>query len=148
MANPYAALMTYETGHHLARARTVGITSIRGALQYFEECGHPEMRRQPDGAFHCPACGSEELPLSSPPVDWKAGEHTEAYWCGWIDGRFGERDSFADNPNLARWEDPSDRLDYYRGHRVGSEARREKSGRAPKRRKGPTAFPLRRCKVM
>jgi ribosomal protein L37AE/L43A len=23
------------------------------------ECGHPEMRRLPDGTFHCPACGSE-----------------------------------------------------------------------------------------
>ena len=32
--------------------------------------------------------------------------------------------SFADNPNLARWGDPSDRLNYYRGHRIGSEARR------------------------
>ena len=28
-----------------------------------------------------------------------------------------------DNPNLAKWEAPSDRLDYYRGHRAGSEAR-------------------------
>jgi hypothetical protein len=27
------------------------------------ECGHPEMRRLPDGAFHCPPCGSEVLPL-------------------------------------------------------------------------------------
>ena len=27
------------------------------------ECGHPEMRRLPDGAFHCPSCGSEVLPL-------------------------------------------------------------------------------------
>jgi ribosomal protein L37AE/L43A len=23
------------------------------------DCGHPEMRRLPDGVFHCPACGSE-----------------------------------------------------------------------------------------
>jgi ribosomal protein L37AE/L43A len=28
------------------------------------ECGHPEMRRLPDGVFHCPACGSEVTPLS------------------------------------------------------------------------------------
>lgn len=28
-----------------------------------EECGHPEMRRLPDGAFHCPSCGSEVLPI-------------------------------------------------------------------------------------
>ena len=30
------------------------------------ECGHPEMRRLPDGVFHCPACGSEVLPVSTP----------------------------------------------------------------------------------
>jgi ribosomal protein L37AE/L43A len=29
------------------------------------ECGHPEMRRLPDGVFHCPACGSEVVPLES-----------------------------------------------------------------------------------
>jgi hypothetical protein len=27
------------------------------------ECGHPEMRRLPGEAFHCPACGSEVLPI-------------------------------------------------------------------------------------
>jgi ribosomal protein L37AE/L43A len=32
-----------------------------------EECGHPEMRRLPDGTFHCPACGSEVLPMGLPP---------------------------------------------------------------------------------
>jgi ribosomal protein L37AE/L43A len=26
------------------------------------ECGHPEMRRLPDGVFHCPAWGLEVLP--------------------------------------------------------------------------------------
>ena len=30
-----------------------------------EECGHPEMRHLPDGVFHCPACGSEVLPLNT-----------------------------------------------------------------------------------
>jgi hypothetical protein len=30
-----------------------------------EECGHPEMRRLPDGVSHCPGCGSEVLPTSS-----------------------------------------------------------------------------------
>ena len=29
------------------------------------ECGHPEMRRLPDGVFHCPACGSEVLPANA-----------------------------------------------------------------------------------
>jgi hypothetical protein len=28
------------------------------------ECGHPEMRRLPDGMFHCPACGSEVIPAA------------------------------------------------------------------------------------
>jgi ribosomal protein L37AE/L43A len=27
------------------------------------ECGHPEMGRLPDDVFHCPACGSEVLPI-------------------------------------------------------------------------------------
>ncbi len=30
------------------------------------ECGHPEMRELPDGVFHCPACGSEILPMEAP----------------------------------------------------------------------------------
>ena len=30
------------------------------------ECGHPEMRRLPDGFFHCPACRSEVLPVFIP----------------------------------------------------------------------------------
>jgi hypothetical protein len=29
------------------------------------ECGHPEMRLLPDGTYHCPACGSEVLPLGA-----------------------------------------------------------------------------------
>ena len=52
-----------------------------------------------------------------------AEERGRAWWAGWMDGRFGELGSFVDNPNLAEWEAPSERLDYYRGHRVGSEAR-------------------------
>jgi hypothetical protein len=27
------------------------------------ECGHPEIRRLPDGTYHCPSCGSEVLPV-------------------------------------------------------------------------------------
>ncbi|HEX2183234.1 MAG TPA: hypothetical protein VHH10_13200 [Rubrobacteraceae bacterium] len=30
------------------------------------ECGHPGMRLLPDGVFHCPACGSEVLPIEKP----------------------------------------------------------------------------------
>jgi ribosomal protein L37AE/L43A len=28
-------------------------------------CGHPKMRKLPDGVFHCPACGSEVLPFKA-----------------------------------------------------------------------------------
>ena len=31
------------------------------------ECGHPEMRLLPDGAFHCAACGSEVFPIEAIP---------------------------------------------------------------------------------
>ena len=87
-----------------------------------EDCGHPEMRLLPDRTFHCPACGSEVLPLNSPSTSAKLGEYSTAYWAGWVDGRFGEKESFVDNPNLARLEDPYDRLDYYSDHRAGREA--------------------------
>jgi ribosomal protein L37AE/L43A len=30
------------------------------------ECGQSEMRRLPDGVFHCPACRSEVLPIQAP----------------------------------------------------------------------------------
>jgi ribosomal protein L37AE/L43A len=93
------------------------------------ECGHPEMRRLPDGVFHCPACGSEVLPINTPSAQSRPNEHSEAYWSGWVDGRFGEISGFSDNPNLAKLEDPWGRLEYYRGHRAGSEARQAASGR-------------------
>ena len=32
-----------------------------------EECGHPEMRRLPDGTFHCPSCGSDVSPIEAIP---------------------------------------------------------------------------------
>jgi ribosomal protein L37AE/L43A len=35
-----------------------------------EERGHPQMRRFPDGIFHCPACGSEVLPAKA---FWRQG---------------------------------------------------------------------------
>ena len=28
------------------------------------ECGHPEMRRLPDGVYRCPACAAEVTPVS------------------------------------------------------------------------------------
>jgi len=91
------------------------------------ECGHPEMRCLPDGTFHCPACGSEVHPIDASGQS-QPEHHSEAYWAGWVDGRFGETGSFVDNPSLARWEDPSDRLDYYEGHRVGKEIACRKEG--------------------
>lgn len=90
------------------------------------ECGHPEMRHLPDGVYRCPACGSEVTPISAP-VSWKSPDHTEAYWCGWLDGRYGDPEHFTNNPRLGKWEDHSDRLDYYRGHRAGYEARLRKT---------------------
>jgi hypothetical protein len=87
------------------------------------ECGHPEMRLLPDVTYHCPACGSEVSPADVPSTPSKSEEKGLAYWSGWADGCFGERGSFVDNPNLVKWENPSDRLAYSRGHRAGSKAR-------------------------
>jgi hypothetical protein len=104
------------------------------------DSGHPEMRLLPDATFHCPACGSEVAPISDPSSPSKRNESGEAYRAGWVDGRFGETSgSFVDNANLARWEKPSERLAYYRGHRAGSEARGGNNGRDP----GGTSFPNR-----
>jgi hypothetical protein len=104
------------------------ITDLPDALgRHACECGHPEMRRLPDGTHHCPACRSEVAPVDTHEILSEPDEKGEAYRAGWMDGHFGEWGSFVDNPNLAEWEAPSDRLDYYRGHRAGSEARRDLS---------------------
>jgi uncharacterized Zn finger protein (UPF0148 family) len=89
-----------------------------------EECAHPQMRLLPDGTFHCPSCGAEVLPLEAASGEPTPEEEyrSEAYRCGWIDGRFGEVGCFTENPNLSRWQEASERLEYYRGHREGSEA--------------------------
>jgi ribosomal protein L37AE/L43A len=88
-----------------------------------EECAYPEMRLLPDGTFHCPACRSEVFPVGILWSPSRPDEHTKAYWAGWVDGRFGKKGSIADNQNLAKWKNSSDRLAYYRGHRAGSETR-------------------------
>jgi hypothetical protein len=46
-----------------------------------------------------------------------------AYRDGWQDGRYEELRCFTDNDRLASLTSPSDRLDYYRGHRAGRETR-------------------------
>ena len=48
---------------------------------------------------------------------------SKAYWCGWFDGRYGPTERFTENRRLAEWDAASSRLDYYRGHRAGREAR-------------------------
>ena len=101
------------------------ITALPDALgSHACECGHPEMRLLPDGTHHCPSCGSEVVHLDAQASVSEPEVHGQAWWAGWMDGHFGELSSFVENPSLARWEDPSERLDYYRGHRAGSEARR------------------------
>jgi ribosomal protein L37AE/L43A len=42
------------------------IVALPDALgEHAGEGGHPEMRRLPDGVFHCPACGSEVVPFEA-----------------------------------------------------------------------------------
>ena len=64
-------------GHNSARCVSCGgllsgaflgtlrrITELPDAAdQHACECGHPEMRRLPDGVYRCPACGSEVVPV-------------------------------------------------------------------------------------
>jgi|SRR5215207_5104057 len=67
-------------GPELARCDSCGL-SVEGAIfrtieriaalpdalgAHACECEHPEMRRLPDRVFHCPACGSEILPIEVP----------------------------------------------------------------------------------
>jgi ribosomal protein L37AE/L43A len=43
----------------------VRITQLPDAIGHHAcECGHPEMRRLPDGVYRCPACASEVTPVS------------------------------------------------------------------------------------
>ena len=85
------------------------------------ECGHPEMRRIPEGVYRCPACGSEVLPLSASYV--RPENRSLVYWSGWLEGRYGERSCFTENRGLTVWDSAVDRLEYYRGHRSGREGR-------------------------
>lgn len=109
------------------------IGTLRGMTQLPEavgrhacECGYPEMRLLPDGVYHCPSCGSEVTPADSPPVEWRVGGRSEAYWQGWLDGRYAQIEDFRGSSRLARWGGAEDRIEYYRGHRAGDH---ERSGR-------------------
>ncbi len=66
-------------GHNEIQCSLCGYAPSRGGLHVLrqiitlpdalgshacEECGHPEMRRLPDGVSHCPGCGSEVLPTT------------------------------------------------------------------------------------
>jgi ribosomal protein L37AE/L43A len=82
------------------------------------ECGHPEMRRLPEGVFHCPSCGSEILSFET-----GASFPNEAYRAGWMDGQLEEVEGMAESGGLAVWRDPYDRHEYYRGHRAGRKVR-------------------------
>jgi ribosomal protein L37AE/L43A len=67
------------TGHNAARCPSCGavlsgpllgtlvrITQLPDAIgRHACECGHPEMRRLPDGVYRCPACASEVTPVPS-----------------------------------------------------------------------------------
>jgi hypothetical protein len=60
------SLCGYAPSHSVLEALQQ-IISLPDALgsHACEECGHPEMRRLPDGVSHCPGCGSEVLPTIS-----------------------------------------------------------------------------------
>ena len=89
-----------------------------------EECAHPQMKHLPDGTFWCPACGQDILSLESTLALWEFRKKSEAYRRGWLDGYLlGEAGNFSSSTQRVRWEGAHERLDYYRGHRAGSQER-------------------------
>ena len=66
-SNPLARCDSCDYAFDAAILGTLGeIVTLPDALgNHACECGHPEMRRLPDGAFHCPACGLEVLPIEN-----------------------------------------------------------------------------------
>ena len=67
---PYCEIHELEpTGQNAARCpacrAVIWITQLPDAIgRHACECGHPEMRRLPDGVYRCPACASEVTPVS------------------------------------------------------------------------------------
>ena len=89
-----------------------------------EACAHPQMRRLPDESFWCPACGQDILSLEATLALWEFRQESEAYRQGWLEGYLlGEAGDFSSSTQLVRWEGAHERLDYYRGHRAGSQER-------------------------
>ena len=76
-------------GSGFARCDSCGLPLLGSALESLQdivdlpdalgvhacECGHPGMRRLPDGVFHCPACGSEVLPIGARAADTRRKGH-------------------------------------------------------------------------
>ena len=68
-----------SVGPGFARCDSCGLPLLGSALETLREviglpdalgahpceCGHPEMRRLPDGVYHCPACASDVLPTKT-----------------------------------------------------------------------------------
>jgi rRNA maturation endonuclease Nob1 len=71
-------------GGHLQRAMLETLRSISTLPdtlgKHACECGHPEMRLLPDKTYHCPACGSEVLPIDVPSTPSESEEDGLAYW--------------------------------------------------------------------
>jgi hypothetical protein len=80
-------------GPDFARCASCGLPLLGSALETMRdiiglpdalgshprECGHPEMRELPYRVFHCPACGSEVLPIQSASGVEKA--RLGSLWC-------------------------------------------------------------------
>jgi ribosomal protein L37AE/L43A len=97
-----------------------------------EECGHPQMRRLPDETFWCPGCGQEILSLEATLALWEFRQEGEAFRRGWLDGYLlGEATNLSSSTQLVRGQGVhEERLEYYRGHRAGSQERFLLLGRA------------------
>jgi hypothetical protein len=109
-----------------------------GARVRRDQNREPQTGRLPDRTLHCLPCGSEVQPLGTSLTPSGPRYHGEAYWAGWVDGRFRETGSFVNNPNLAKWATPSEKFDNYRGHRTGREARRRRSSGLSKAHERPS----------
>ena len=91
----YCGCLLHGTTHVILQ-EIVGLPDALGT--HACECGHPEMHRLPDGVFHCPACGSEVLPVETVPPS--ASSHTSATRSVAPSARVGEVGSFSEGNGL------------------------------------------------